>query len=112
MVLRYQGRRHRPKGRSEGRNLRGRWPVPATVRGHTPVSRLAAECSGRPARDAFATDEAASVPSDPVTSSHLGSGHSDVVAPGGLASTRGTYSSSCSRPSKVRLLTISRATSG
>ena len=43
---------------------------------------------------------------------HLGSGQSDVVAPGGSASTLGTYSSSCSRPSKVRLLTISRATSG
>src|SRR5215208_472069 len=43
---------------------------------------------------------------------HLGSTQSDVVAPGGPASTLGTYSSSCSRPSKVRLLTISRATSG
>src|SRR5919107_201641 len=43
---------------------------------------------------------------------HLGSSQSDVVAPGGPASTLGTYSSSCSRPSKVRLLTISRATSG
>src|SRR5215211_2517806 len=43
---------------------------------------------------------------------HLGSSQADVVAPGGPASTLGTYSSSCSRPSKVRLLTISRATSG
>src|SRR5215211_1367087 len=43
---------------------------------------------------------------------HLGSSQSDVAAPGGPASTLGTYSSSCSRPSKVRLLTISRATSG
>jgi hypothetical protein len=42
----------------------------------------------------------------------LGSSQSDVVAPGGPASTLGTYSSSCSRPSKVRLLTIWRATSG
>src|ERR671911_3174129 len=43
---------------------------------------------------------------------HLGYSQSDVVAPGGPASTLGTYSSSCSRPSKVRLLTMSRATSG
>jgi hypothetical protein len=43
---------------------------------------------------------------------HLGSSQSDAVAPGGPASTLGTYSSSCSRPSKVRLLSISRATSG
>jgi tetratricopeptide (TPR) repeat protein len=34
------------------------------------------------------------------------------VVPGGPASTLGTYSSNCSRPSKVRLATISRATSG
>jgi hypothetical protein len=43
---------------------------------------------------------------------HLGSSQPDAVAPGGPASTLGTYSRSCSRPSKVRLLSISRATSG
>ena len=37
---------------------------------------------------------------------------SALVVPGGPASTVGTYSSSCSRPSKVRLATMSRATSG
>src|SRR5918912_3835140 len=43
---------------------------------------------------------------------HLGSSQSDVVAPGGPASTLGTYSSSCSRPSKVRLLVVDPVTTG